>query len=232
MKLLAIETSGKLCGACILENSKIIDKLELNNGLTHSESLMPLIQELLEKNSLKISDFDAFVCDIGPGSFTGIRIGVATVKAFVDCFEKIQYTGISSLEALAFNSNNNGLICSIIDAKNDNCYYALYNLNDNNYIEILPPIAASINEMLNCLSKYSDKSITFVGDGVSSYKNIINENIQNAEFLSDDLNNIKTSNLALAGFNRIYSNNTLELSPMYLKKPQAQRQLEEKIKKD
>ena len=228
MKLLAIETSGKMCGACILENNKIIDTLELNNGLTHSESLMPLIEELLKKNNLKISDFDAFICDIGPGSFTGIRIGVATVKAFIDCFENVKYTGVSSLETLVFNSTKSGLICSIIDAKNDNCYYALYNLNDNNYIEILPPVAASIDEMFHCLSEYSDKPITFVGDCVSSYKNIINENIQNAEFLSDDLNNIKTSNLALAGFNKISSGNTLELSPLYLKKPQAQRQLEEK----
>ena len=97
---------------------------------------------------------------------------------------------------------------------------------------MLPPVAASTDEMFHCLSEYSDKPITFVGDGVSSYKNIINENIQNAEFLSDDLNNIKTSNLALAGFNKISSGNTLELSPLYLKKPQAQRQLEEKNKKD
>ena len=215
MKLLAIETSGKLCGAAILENNNLIDKIELNNGLTHSESLMPLIKQLLENNKIKLSEFDAFVCDIGPGSFTGIRIGVATIKAFVDTYANVKYTGVSSLEALAYNVKKDGLICSVIDCKNNNCYWALYNLGNEKYTEIIPPSTASFDELSNTLKKYKDNQITFVGDGAST-----------------GLDTIKTSNLALAGFNKISSGNILELSPMYLKKPQAQRQLEEKLKKD
>lgn len=215
MKLLAIETSGRLCGACICENGKIIDKLEQDNGLTHSESLMPLIQQLLEKNKMKIKDFDAFVCDIGPGSFTGIRIGVATIKAFIDSLENVKYTGVSSLETLAYNVKNEGLICSVIDCKNDNCYYALYNLENGKYNEIISPSAATFDELSNTLKKYEDSQITFVGDRAST-----------------GLDTINTSDLALAGFNKISSGNILELSPMYLKKPQAERQLEEKNKKD
>lgn len=232
MKLLAIETSGKLCGASVLIDDKIIDKLEINNGLTHSESLMPLIQELLERNNLKIKDFDAFVCDIGPGSFTGIRIGVATIKAFVDTFESTKYTGVSSLEALAYNVHESGLICSIVDCKNENCYFALYNLENGKYIEVVPPTASSVLDMFEILRKYSLNSITFVGDGSIMYKDVIISNMENSRFLSDSMNNIDTSNLALAGFNKISNGDTVELSPMYLKKPQAQRQLEEKLKKD
>ena len=215
MKLLAIETSGKLCGAAILGNNNLIDKIELNNGLTHSESLMPLIKQLLEKNKIKISEFDAFVCDIGPGSFTGIRIGVATIKAFVDTYANVKYTGVSSLEALAYNVKKDGLICSVIDCKNNNCYWALYNLENGKYTEIIPPSTSSFDELSNTLKKYKDNQITFVGNGAST-----------------GLDTIKTSNLALAGFNKISSGNILELSPLYLKKPQAQRQLEEKLKKD
>ena len=231
MKLLSVETSSKLCGVSIIEDEKIIDVLEKDNGLTHSESLMPLISNILEKNNLKISDFDGFICDIGPGSFTGIRIGVATVKAFVDSSSNATFTGVSSLEALAHNSSDNGLICSIIDANNDNCYFALYNLENKTYKEIIEPIASTYSEMLNKLSKYSNTNITFIGDGAAYYKNNIIDNFSKAKFLSENDNIINTSKLALAGFNRIVSNNKLELSPMYLKKPQAQRQLEEKEKK-
>lgn len=232
MKLLSIETSGKMCGVCLSENEKIIDKLELNNGLTHSESLMPLVKELLEKNNLTIPDLDSFVCDIGPGSFTGIRIGVATIKAFVDTLPNAKYTGVTSLEALAYNSDKSGLICSIIDAKNNNCYYALYNLVNNHYEEIVLPCAVCYFEMLENIKQYSEKNITFVGDGAIFYRNEIKNIFANAFFLPDDLNNLDTSKLALAGFNRISLDNTLDLLPMYLKKPQAQRQFEEKNKKD
>ena len=211
MRILAIETSGTLCGAAIIDNTKLIDKIELENGLTHSQNLMPVIQDLLKKNNLQVSDFDAFVCDIGPGSFTGIRIGVATVKAFVDCMENIKSTGVSSLEALAYNVKEEGLICSVLDCKNDNCYFALYNLENGKYNEVIPPTAASYDELKVTLNKYQNSKITFVGDGATSC-----------------LDKINTYNLALAGLNKIQSGNIIDLSPMYLKKPQAQRQLEEK----
>ena len=195
MKTLAIDTSSKICGVCILENKTLINKIDLNNGLTHSESLMPLIKEVLEKANLKLSDIDNIVCDIGPGSFTGIRIGVATAMAFVDSLN-LKYTGVTSLEALAYNINTQGLICSIIDAKNENCYYALYKLESGNYKELIEPKIAS--------------------------------NIKNIKFAADSINDINSYSLALAGLYKLENNSTLPLLPLYLKKPQAQRQLEEK----
>ena len=110
MKILCIDTSSNLCSVAILENNNLINKLELNNGLTHSETLMPLIKELLNTSNLSLKDIDLLVSDIGPGSFTGIRIGVSTVKAFADCLN-IPCVGISSLEVLAYNIKNNGIIC-------------------------------------------------------------------------------------------------------------------------
>lgn len=229
MKILAIETSSKICGACLCEDDKIIDKLEIDNGLTHSQNLMPLIKDLLDKNNLKISDLDAFVCDIGPGSFTGIRIGVATAMAFVDCSNNVKYTGVSSLEALAYNIKEDGFIASIIDCKNDNCYYALYELKNGKYTEILSPTAASIFEMFEQLKNTTNKTITFVGDGVNAYQSEILLNIENAIYASESLNIINTENLAFASFNKLSSGSELSLTPLYLKKPQAQRQLEEKL---
>ena len=241
MKYLAIETSSKLCGACITEDDILIDKIEIDNGLTHSQNLMPLIQKLLYNNNLKIADIDGFICDIGPGSFTGIRIGVATAKAFVDSFDNKKYTGVNSLEALAYNVKTDGLICSVIDCKNDNCYFALYSFSNNSLTEVISPVAASVEEMCSTLTDYlnsnSDNTITFVGDGVNIYKKILSNTITSIESktincLYSNTNNIKTYNLALAGIKKISSNTTLELLPLYLKKPQAERVMETKKSKD
>ena len=146
--------------------------------------------------------------------------------AFVDSLN-LKYTGITSLEALAYNINTPGLICSIIDAKNENCYYALYKLESGNYKELIEPTATTISNMLDTLKEYTEQ-ITFVGDGIMSYKEKIASNIKNIKFAADSINDINSYSLALAGLYKLENNITLPLLPLYLKKPQAQRQLEEK----
>lgn len=218
MKILCIDTSSKLCSVAILENTTLINKLELNNGLTHSETLMPLIKKLLEKSNLSLRDINLLVSDIGPGSFTGIRIGVSTVKAFSDSLN-IPCIGISSLEVLAYNTENDGLICSTIDCKNDNCYFALYELMNGIYTALEEPCAKSVSEVLDLLNtKYANKSIEFVGDGIT-------ENSTNCY--------LNVENLGIAGYKKFIDHNNIgeNVLPLYLKKPQAQRQLEEKLKK-
>ena len=121
MKVLAVDTSSKLCSVAILEDTNLIKKLELDNGLTHSETLMPLIKQLLNECELNLSNIDLLVSDIGPGSFTGIRIGVSSCKAFSDSLN-IPCVGVSSLEVLAYNIKDDGIICSTIDCKNNNCF--------------------------------------------------------------------------------------------------------------
>lgn len=217
MKILCIDTSSKLCSVAILENTTLINKLELDNGLTHSETLMPLIKDLLEKSNLSLKYINLLVSDIGPGSFTGIRIGVATCKAFSDSIN-IPCVGISSLEVLAYNSKNDGIICSTIDCKNDNCYFALYELVDENYTVLEEPCAKTVTEVLDILNtKYSDKQINFVGDGIPSYSTNCYLNVES---------------LGIAGYKKFIRNNNVgeDILPLYLKKPQAQRQLEEKLK--
>ena len=217
MKILCIDTSSKLCSVAILEDFNLINKLELDNGLTHSETLMPLIKKLLIESNLSLNDFDLLVSDIGPGSFTGIRIGVSTVKAFSDSLN-IPCVGISSLEVLAYNIENDGLICSTIDCKNDNCYFALYECISGNYNILEKPDAKSNDDVLNLLNtKYSNSFINFVGDG-----------IKNASFI----NKLDIKNLGIAGLKKFIANNNIgeDVLPMDLKKPQAERQLEEKLK--
>lgn len=215
MKILCIDTSSKLCGVGIFENEKLIDKIELNNGLTHSETLMPILKQILEKNSLVLKDFDLIAVDIGPGSFTGIRIGVATAKAFSDSLT-IPCVGIDSLEILAYQIKEPSIVCSAIDCKNDNCYFALYELRNNEYIILEAPSAKTKQEVTDLLdSKYSNKEIKFVGDAFSS-KSLFNH--------------LSVENLNLAALKKFTKNNFHgeEILPLYLKKSQAERQLEEK----
>jgi len=215
LKILCIDTSSKLCGVGIFENEKLIDKIELNNGLTHSETLMPILKQILEKNSLVLKDFDLIAVDIGPGSFTGIRIGVATAKAFSDSLT-IPCVGIDSLEILAYQIKEPSIVCSAIDCKNDNCYFALYELRNNEYIILEAPSAKTKQEVTDLLdSKYSNKEIKFVGDAFSS-KSLFNH--------------LSVENLNLAALKKFTRNNFHgeEILPLYLKKSQAERQLEEK----
>lgn len=215
MKILCIDTSSKLCGVGIFENEKLIDKIELNNGLTHSETLVPILKQILEKNSLVLKDFDLIAVDIGPGSFTGIRIGVATAKAFSDSLT-IPCVGIDSLEILAYQIKEPSIVCSAIDCKNDNCYFALYELRNNEYVILEAPSAKTKQEVTDLLdSKYSNKEIKFVGDAFSS-KSLFNH--------------LSVENLNLAALKKFTRNNFHgeEILPLYLKKSQAERQLEEK----
>ena len=215
MKILCIDTSSNLCSTAVLEDTKLIKKIELDNGFTHSESLMPTINSLLNSLNLSLKDIGLIVTDIGPGSFTGIRIGVATAKAFSDSLN-IPTIGISSLEVLAYQIKENGLVCSTIDCKNDNCYFALYEFKNGSYIEVESPCAKSKQEVLNLLNeKYADKKMIFVGNGIPE---------KSSDFYLD------IYNLGIAGFKKFIENNNKgeEILPLYLKKPQAQRQLEQK----
>ena len=227
MKILAIDTSSKTCGVCILENKKEVYKKDIITDRSHSIKLMPIIEEVFNNIEFELKDIDLIVCDKGPGSFTGIRIGVATAKAFCDSLD-IPLIGVSSLESLAYRYlNENKLVCPILNAKNDNCYFALYKCGDNSCKKIVGPFSASLEDALKILEVHAKDKVTFIGDGVEVFKNKILELIPTAEFSEDIL--INSYNLGLAGYTK-YTNNDFEDSlPMYLKKPQAERQLEEKL---
>ena len=242
MKILSIDTASDICGVSILEDSNLICNLDSNTGRTHSENLMSMIEQTFLKTNLSLKDINLLICDKGPGSFTGIRIGVATVMAFHDSFD-IPCVGISSLESLAYNTRNvvknNSYVCSIIDCKNDNCYFALYENKDGIFEELINPQTESIESTLSILDSYCKDSIenfentniTFVGDGCKVYKDKIRSYFTNALFVDDSMNDLNSYSLGLAGL--VHYNKNIDIGdvlPLYLKKPQAQRLLEEKEK--
>ena len=225
MKILSIDTSSNICGIALLEDAKLLKEISQNNGLTHSETLMPLIKELFSSQNMQLKDVDLIVCDKGPGSFTGIRIGVATAKAFSDSLD-ISSIGISSLETLAYNVKENGVICSLIDAKNDNAYVGVFENIDGNYILRRNFSAENIYDILKEL-QVATYPITFVGDGTTAYKELISEHISDCKFVEN--NELSAYNLGLSGFAHFQNNKLDDVLPLYLRKPQAERMLEDKL---
>ena len=223
MKILSIDTSSSICAVAVLEDANLIKEISLDNGLTHSEKLMPIIQEIFLKINLHLQDIDLLVCDKGPGSFTGIRIGTSTIMAFADSLG-LNSIGVSSLETLAYNVKKDGIICSLIDAKNSNCYCGIFKLENGIYTILQDFYADHIDNILQILDSYNT-NITFVGNGAIVNKNAITYKLPNSIFV--DNNNISAYNLGLAGLYKFKNNISSNTLPLYLRKSQAERMLEE-----
>lgn len=249
MKILAIDTSSKICSVAITENEKKIIELHSNDEKNHSVNLMPMIDKAFSTTNLKLKDMDLLVCSVGPGSFTGVRIGISTIKAFNDV-TNIPVVGVSSLEGLAYNALenmpnlqlSNTLFCSIIDANNKNVYCGLYRYYNNCLNQITDLVAENIDTVISKINTVITtfdsqfNQIFFVGDASSLYKDILKQEIQyeNLFFSSDEKNSQNSINLAIAGYIKYKngeSGNSDVLSPLYLRKSQAERVMEEKENK-
>ena len=233
MKILAIDTSSTSCSTAILEDNKLIKQLKIKDELTHSQKLMPLIDELLTNYNYSIEDFDLYACSKGPGSFTGIRIGIATIKAFSDATAK-PLIGISSLKGLAYNispSKSSSLIVSLIDAKHDNVYCGIFNEENEIYKKVSDYSFDSIYNVIKNL-KQLKKQLIFVGNGGIVYKDVIKSELENqCTFIDDDeLNNCNAFSIGLAAYHKYLSGNITPIIPLYLKKSSAELLLEDKNK--
>lgn len=240
MKILALDTSGPNCSVAIIDDNKILADFTINNGITHSQNLVPMIEQAQKFSNINLSDIDAFACSIGPGSFTGLRIGIATVKGFAISLNK-PVLPVPTLLALAYNvSNSDGLICSIIDAKNDNVYAAIYKNNsdnENSQLELAQDyISDNIQTLIDTLKNY-EEDIIFVGDGAEIYKDLILSNLKNdcynVYFALHHINCQYALSVARAARDMASNNEFTDynsLSPLYLKKSQAERELEAKQK--
>lgn len=228
MKILSIDTASNLCTVAILEDKKCIKEIIVSDARNHSEKIMPVIEQVLKETSLTLKNIDLIVCDKGPGSFTGIRIGIGTVLAFQDSLA-IPCVGISSLEALAYNVNKDGIICSLIDAKNNNIYLGLFEHKNNEYTQIGNLEFKNINDVITLLQTQTSP-ITFVGDGAIVNKDLIENSIPNCTFY--DKNDLSSYLLGIAGYEAYTRGIPTSIMPLYLRKSQAERALEEKSKKE
>ena len=159
MKTLAIDTSSKAATVAVIEDKKLLGVYTLNLSTPHSQISMVLIEELLNRLNLTAKDIDLFAAAQGPGSFTGLRVGIATIKGLADGAGKPS-VGVSTLQAMAHKfSLCDSYVCPILDARRNQVYYALY----KNGEEILSPDMCDINILLSKLSCF-DKKFIFTGD--------------------------------------------------------------------
>ena len=232
MKILALDTSGPNCSVAVIDEEKVIANFNLNIGTTHSEILLPLVDELNRFSKLTLNDIDVFACSIGPGSFTGLRIGIATIKGFALSLNK-PVISVPTLTSLAYSVPYfDGIICTVLDAKNDNVYSAIFKFEDT--IQMIGDyLTDTVEQLVDELKKYNSK-ILFVGSGAISFKDIFQKEFgENAYFMPYYLNEqsaVSVAKVALDKFNNNEIDSADSLHPLYLRKSQAERMLDINVK--
>lgn len=225
MIILSIDSATPVAGVAIIDQNVVLAESFLNTGNTHSQQLLPLIDRTLKEVKLTLKDMDGIVVSIGPGSFTGLRIGLATAKGLA------QVTGLSlvaipTLDALAQNLVDiGGFVCPILNARKGEVYTALYE-TENGEIKRLTEYQALKPQALCENIKKLDKRVTFLGDGVLEYQDIIKSQLgEQAQWPS--INNLlpRPSSLAILGLKKLQQGKTEDiftLLPFYLRKSEAE----------
>ena len=228
MKILAVDSSSVTASVAITENGKVLAENFINNGLTHSQTLMPMVKKTINESGISVKDIDLFAITHGPGSFTGVRIGIASVKGMADALDK-KCLPISTLEAIAEPLKNEDVIaCAVMDARCNQVYTAIF----NNGERLCDDKAVLIDELGEELNQY-DKKIVFIGDGsVLCYEKLC-ENIQKCEVADERIRYVHGSSVGFVAEGKIKNGeepiNSANLVPFYLRLPQAEREL--KLKK-
>lgn len=228
MKILAIDSSAKSASVAVCENGRLISECFVNASLTHSRTLMPMVDNALTQADMNINDIDAFCVNVGPGSFTGIRIGVAAVKGLALSQNK-PCAGISTLESMAYNfADDNCIVCAAMDARCNQVYTALFRCNGSEVERICEDKAISIDELCVELSKYGEK-IYLAGDGAEICMKAFGEKQPNVCLSGENRRYQRAFGAALAVENNkeAFTDSAL-LAPVYLRLPQAERELKMK----
>lgn len=222
MKILALDTSTMDSAIAIMEDDKILAEIVVNQEKTHSESLVPMTKYLLDSLAYKLEDIDLFAVGIGPGSFTGLRIGMTSAKTFSQVTSK-PVIGISTLDALALNSSKDGLILALIDARGGRYYYSLLERRGDKLIKIKEDTLIYFEDIVESLEGYEDISV--VGDYREDIKEELKK-IRGITFLDETRNGIISRNIAYLAKKK-YQVEDLEdfdkLLPNYVRESQAQR---------
>lgn len=223
MKILAIDTATEVCSVAVLEDKNVILAKTLEAVNTHSVALMPLITNVLFEANLTLNDIDLFACDKGPGSFTGIRIGLSTIKAFCDVTNKPS-VGVTSLEGFAYklfdNINTEYYICSLLNANHGNAYCGIFKFDGKKLLQTHDYLFDSINNIVDFVNKLQ-KNIFFVGN----CRIILNDMIQSDKIQINPNDIISAIDIGRCVFdkycNGLYGDSN-SLTPLYLKKSSAE----------
>ena len=226
MKILSVDSSAKACSAAILQDDQIIGSFFINTSLTHSQTLVPMMDAVLKNTETSVDSIDAFAVSAGPGSFTGVRIGVAAVKGVASALNK-PCVSVSTLEAMAYK-----LLCCdcvavcVMDARCNQVYNALFRVWNGRVERLYDDRALSIDALADNLKDYNERLI-LVGDGAKLCYNSFKE-ILSVELAPEHIRYQNACGVCFAAKEKPQIS-AAELMPVYLRLPQAERELKKRL---
>lgn len=233
MRLLALESSGLVASVAVLEDDKLVGEFTTNFKKTHSQTLLPMLDDVIKILGIDIKDIDAIAVSGGPGSFTGLRIGSATAKGFALALDK-PVVNVPTVDGIAYNLyGTSDVICPIMDARRNQVYTGLYTFEGSDFKVLVKEKAVGIETVIEEINDLG-LPVVFLGDGVPVHKGTIMEKIKvEYHFAPPHLNYQRAG--AVAALGKVYYERGIlecgaEHKPDYLRMSQAERELMEKNK--
>lgn len=235
MKIIAIDSSSQVASVAILTDDIITAEYTVNHKITHSQTLMPMLDEVVRMTETDLSTVDAIAVSGGPGSFTGLRIGSATGKGLAQALD-IPIIHIPTLEGMAYNAYGfDGIICPIMDARRSQVYTGIYSFSDGEMEVLMDGCAISIEELVERITDF-DVEILFIGDGIPVFKEyLISRLSDRAVFAPANMNRQRAASVAALAAKYYEQGLTVEACehlPEYLRSSQAEREREAKLLKE
>lgn len=227
MNILAIDTSSAACSAALTRDGKLLGEYIMNSALTHSQTIMPAVEAILEREGMTPSDVDLFAVVAGPGSFTGVRIGVCAVKGLCAATDK-PCARIDALEAIAEGAAFEGFICPILDARRDQVYTALFEKTGETLVRRMEDSALPLDALLQRLPQ---GPVYFTGDGLNTYEDRIRSAMgSRARIAPAHIRVLRASAACVIAERRPETHMEASLlTPEYLRLSQAERERNERL---
>lgn len=233
MKILALDSSGIVASVAVIEDDILLAEYTVNYKKTHSQTLLPMLDEVVKMTELDLETIDAIAVAAGPGSFTGLRIGSATAKGLGLALKK-PLIAVPTVDALAYNLYDvSGLICPIMDARRSQVYTGIYRFEEHKLVAVKQQWASPMTELIEELNKLGEP-VTFLGDGVPVFRSMFEEKLQvSYSFAPAHVNKQRAAAVGTLGM--IYykegrTETAMEHVPEYLRVSQAERERAEREK--
>ena len=231
MTILAMDTSATAASVCLATEEKIIGSFYINTALTHSQTLAPMTEQLCANAGVPLSEVEAIAVNAGPGSFTGVRIGVAAAKGLAFAND-LPCVSVSTLESMAYNYfGADCVVCALMDARCAQVYNAFFRVTGDRVERLCDDRAISLADLTKALCRY-DETVLLVGDGAAVAFHSLEDPPANVRLAPPNVRIQTAASVACAAFAHIQAGNTMSpaaLMPVYLRLPQAQRELNKKL---
>ena len=224
MNILMIDTSGPACGVAIMADGRLVYEAELTHKQTHSQRVMPMVDTALSMSDMTLADMDVLGAVVGPGSCTGVRIGVSTVKALAHAAGK-PCMAVDALEALAANVTAfDGVVCPILDARAQQVYGAMFKNGERVLEDVVEKLAIFLDRV-----EATGEDALFLGDGAPGFEAAIRERLgEKAHFVQPQHNGLRAGSACAAAAQKLAKGEAaldyITLLPLYLRAPQAERE--------